>query len=285
MKIKFFIFLIILLFLNSCQQKQKINLAVNEWIGYAPLFYANEKGWLKKENIKLIRTVSLGESIKLFENGLVEAFTATQYEFNLIKSKVVPIILLDKSYGGDMILSNSSIQELNNSKKVDAYLELDSVNYLLLKYFTTKYDIDIKKFNFINKDQKQITNQQFDFSKPILIVTYTPYDIILKKQGFKTIASTKTDDDLIVIDALFIDKDLKNDKRFLSLSKQINKAILEIQKNPKKAYNLIKNYYPNLSFAEFKKELTYIKWINNNKKLLKRLENIDFNTKDLIYEN
>jgi len=282
MKIKL-LFLIFILIFTACEKKKSINIAVNEWIGYAPLFYANEKGWLKQDDIKIIRTVSLGESVNLYKNGLVNGFTSTQYEYLPLKKEVTPIILLDKSYGGDMILSNKTINELKKYSKIDTYLEIDSVNYLLLKYFSNKYNIPLTKFNFINQDQQQLSKKSFDLSKPTIIITYIPYDLVFKKKGFHVISST-LDDDLLVIDALFIDKYLVNKNRFKHLKKKIDLAIKEIKQHPKQVYNVIQKYYPNYSYEDFEQGLYYIKWINN-KTYINKLKSIDFETKDLIYEN
>jgi len=284
-KIKIFVFFIILTFIISCDSKEKqINLAVNEWIGYAPIFYANEKGWLKQDNIRLIRTVSLGESLNLYKSGLVNSLAATQYEYKEIKKDVIPVILLDKSYGGDMLFSNKTIDELvHTKKKIDVYLEIDSVNYLLLKYFIKKHHISINRLNLINKDQQQLLLTTFDKSKPILIITYAPYNIQYLKKGFHVIASTKTDKTLLVIDAIFTDKNNFSKNRFILLKKYIDQAINDIKNDPKKAYLVIQKYFPDYSYKDFKEGLKNIKWINNpNQKLKQELIDIDFYTKGLV---
>jgi NitT/TauT family transport system substrate-binding protein len=217
---------------------------------------------------------------------LVDGLAATNYEYNQIKHSVVPVILLDKSYGGDKVLSDRNITELKKAKKIDVYLEIDSVNSVLLKGFIKKYHIPKSKLVIHNKDQQEIIKSTYDFKKPIIIVTYAPYDATLKKMGFKEIASTKTDKDLLVIDALFINKKLYSKKRFKILKKDIDKAIEEIKKDPQKAYQLIKQYYTNYSFEDFKKDLNNIKWINNpSKELILQLQRIGFETKDLVNEN
>ncbi|NPA87602.1 hypothetical protein [Caminibacter pacificus] len=278
--------LVLFLIFTGCEKTKEISIAANEWIGYAPIFYANEKGWLKKDKIRVIRTVSLAESVKLYESGLVNGLAATQYEYFQIKKEVKPIILLDKSYGGDMILSNRSIEELKKAKKIDVYLEMGSVNYLLLQYFAKKYNIPLTKMNFHSNDQEQLSQQSFDMKKNILIVTYSPYDKLFIKKGFKVIDSTRNDKDLLVIDAIFIHKHCENRQRFKNFKKQIDMAVEVIKKNPKSAYEVIKNYFPDYSYEDFKKALGKIKWINNpDKDLLLRLKKIGFDTKDLIDEN
>ncbi len=283
MKLRVIFFLMIMIFFSGCEKNREISIAANEWIGYAPLFYANEQGWLKNKNIRLIRTVSLGESLDLYQNGLVNGLAATNYEYEKIKEKVSPVILLDKSYGGDKIVSNVSIDELKKAKKIDVYLEIDSVNYLLLKSFIKKHFIDKNKLVLHNADQQQIIKNDYDMKKPLLIITYSPYDISLKEKGFKEITSTKTDKDLLVIDALFIDKRYLDKKRFKELKKDIDKAVLEIKIHPRKVYEKIKNYYTNYSYEDFKSDLKNIKWINNpSSELLKLLEENGIETEDLI---
>ncbi len=275
---------IITVFFLGCENKKEINLAANEWIGYAPLFYANEMGWLKKENIRLIRTVSLGESLDLFKNGLVNAFAGTQYEYMQVKNKVVPVILLDKSYGGDVVVSNRPLNELKKARKIDVYLEMDSVNYLLLQYFAKHFGFDMKKFNLINLDQQEISKK--DFGKdPVIIVTYSPYDVVYLKKGFYELANSKSVSELLIVDAVFLDAEC-HAENLRGLKGYIDKAIEEIEKNPKKVFSVIKNYYPNYDFDDFKLGLQKIRWINNpDKEVLSQLKGVNFDTGKLIYEN
>ena len=282
MKFKAFVVFLLILF-NGCDKTKEISIAANEWIGYAPLFLANEKGWLKKEKIRLIRTVSLGESLDLYQNGLVEGLAATNYEYKKIKDKVSPVILLDKSYGGDKILSNYPLKRLKKARHINVYLEINSVNSLLLEYFIKKHGIKKNKLSLHNADQQEIIKNTYDMKKPIVVITYSPYDFLLQKRGFKEILSTKTDNGILIIDALFINKKYIGKKRFKKLKKYIDYAILEIQTDPKKAYEEIKYYYSDYSYEKFKEDLKNIKWINSpSPKLLKKLQNAGVEMEKLI---
>jgi len=279
---KYILYILIVFFFLGCEEKKEIKLAVNSWIGYVPLFYANEKGWLQKSGIKLIKTNSLGESVSLYKNGFVDGLASTQYEYLQISTKVKPIILLDKSFGGDMILSNKSIDKLVVSKDITAYLEIGSVNFLLLNYFLKSHNISMNNINLISSNQKQLVQMLSDYNNDIIVVTYSPYDVNFKKLGFKVVASTKTDKNLLIIDALFIDKKFDS-KKFISLKKYVDIAIKEIQTNPKSVFKVIRSYYPNYTYNEFKKALKNIKWINNpDRELLEELKNINFPIEYLI---
>jgi len=261
---------------------------VNAWIGYTPLFYAKEKNYLKDLNIKLVPTVSLGESTELFSVAKADMLTATQHEYNALKTDfptLVPVILMDRSDGGDMILANRSIQELQKSEKITVFLEIDSINNEMIRAFTKKYHLNANIMEYKNKDQAQIQDVSYTQDHAIIIVTYSPYDLTLLRKGFVEVSSTKDVSTLLVIDALYMKKELLDTQkeRITKLKKIIDRSIEEIEKDPYKAYKLTQNYLMNISFEDFQNSLKVIKWINiPDKKLLKTLENADYNKDNIL---
>jgi len=279
----------ILLFTGcSKESKKELHISTNSWIGYAPLFYAKEKGYLDKINIQLLTNVSLGEAADLYDIGKAEMVTTTQHEYYSLKNSghdITPVILFDRSYGGDMVLSNKSIDELMHAKKIVAYLEIDSINAEILKDFLKHYSIDEKKLVFINKDQSQIESLQPKGNESMLVVTYVPYNIKLEKNGFKKVASTKDMSTIIVIDSLCANADtLKNHKQRLHKLKDIiDRSIRELQADKRASYNLVKSYLGNMSYGDYIDSLSLIKWINKpSPKLLERIKPMGYDETKLI---
>ena len=281
MKYKVFLLLVLTLFLSSCstQKERQLKISATTWIGYTPLFYAKAKGWLQPLNIKLINVSSLSENMSVYKAGKSDAYVGTQYEFNHLKNNdLVPIIMFDRSNGGDVIMSNQVIKELQDTNTtIDAYLEIDSINATLLKDFLSRYHLTQKTINYINQDQTQITTLQTkDISKPSLIVTYIPYNIQLEKNGFVEIASTKDNLDLLVVDAMFTSKKvLSNNKdRLLKLKKCIDTSIKNLQKDPEEFYKTVRPYLLDVSYEEFQHSINDIVWINKERDvdLQKRIE-------------
>jgi len=276
--------------LTACSQKppKELSIATNSWIGYAPLFYAKEKGYLKDLNIKLINTVSLGEASDVFSVAQADMVTTTQHEYNALKKNfptLTPVLLLDRSDGGDMILSNRSINDLQKAKKIYVYLEVDSINSEMIKDFTTKYTLKTQNISYINKDQEQISGMHFDTNRATIIVTYTPYDVTLRKQGFKIIASTKDIDTIVVVDSICATKETieQNHERVKKLKKIIDKSIVEIQKDTKGSHLLIKKYLDNICYEEYLSSLGSIKWINKpSVKLLNAIDKLGYKKENLI---
>ena len=283
----FFILLFVLFTGCSSLKEEKLRIATNAWIGYAPLFYAQEKGTLKKLHIELVHNVSLAEAADIYSVAKADMVTTTQHEYYFLKKSgdIKPVILLDRSYGGDMILSNKTLQEIKNADKIDAYLEINSINRELLQLFIKQQELQEQKIRFFDKDQAAIQDIKNDTLKTILIVTYSPYDTIHKKKGFLTVASTREINSLAVIDALCIRGDLysKDKIRLETLKKILDKAIVAIQKNPKSSHKLIAKYLDNISYKEFEESLKLIKWINHpSKNILKLLEKLNYEKEFII---
>ena len=291
--IKKFVFLLfVVLSFSSCvEDNKKIKITTSTWIGYAPLFYAKEKNWLEPLNIKLLNVVSLSENMYLYKAGNADAFVGTQYEYNFLLQEdktLIPIMIFDKSNGGDMILSNLTLDELSKTNKdIDAYLEIDSVNSILLNDFIRSNNLQDKKINYINEDQSNISRLKAnEINNPTIIVTYTPYNNILEKNSFRELSSTKKSDDLLIIDGMYVKKDFyyENKETFVKLKKLVDDSIINLQNNPKEFYNTVKPYLTNISYEEFLSSLNDIIWLNKDipTNILEKLDNSNFKTKDLI---
>ncbi|WP_304546355.1 ABC transporter substrate-binding protein [Sulfurimonas microaerophilic] len=290
--LKQFIFILLsLFFFTACssEHKREIRIATNSWVGYSPLFYAKETGELDKLGIKLITNVSLAEASEIFEVGKADLVTTTQYEYLSLKQAtqdVVPVILIDRSNGGDMILSNKTLDEINNSATIYAYLEVDSINIELLKSFLQTHHLENKNIIYKNKDQLQISALENNKENTMVIVTYTPYNAELEKRGFQEVASTKDINSLVVIDALCTKASIynANKERLKQLKSQIDRAVQEIEQDPEKAHKLIRKYLGNISYNEYVNALKSIKWINKNpsQELLKKINKLGYEETILI---
>lgn len=289
---KSFFLLFVIFLLSACNSKfdNRLKISITNWIGYSPFLYLKEKEILNKLNIKLLEVTSLSENLYLYEANNSDAFVGTQYEYSIAKKNkpsLVPLKLLDRSDGGDMVLSTHDINELKQAKIIDAFLEIDSINLIMLEDFIKTNDLNVTKINYINKDQLNISNlNKKGLVNPSIAVTYMPYDIELIKNGFIELANTKTSSDILVIDALFTTKEkfYSHHKQFEELNKEINKAIEVLINNPKNYFETIKKYYPNTSFEDFMASCEKISWANKGleEKYSQYLQKHDFPLRDLI---
>jgi len=267
--IRLFVAILVAIFFLGCESKptRPMLISTNLWIGYSPLYYAQKKGWLRQNNIKLVQTISLGESFKTFKSGAVDMLCGTQYEIRKACKDYEDkggVIMLDRSNGGDKILSNFSIDELKSKKKIDLYLEVESVNSVLFEYFMQKHALSKKQINFINKTP-DISSKLRMKTRPTVIVTYSPYNNDLEEKGYKEIASTK-DNDLLVLDAVYVPpKTMKQFPRELDrLNFLIAKSLKDLESNPKEYFNVINSEFNFDNYEEFKIALSSIEWIYDN---------------------
>ena len=76
----------------------------------------------------------------------------------------------------------------------------------------------------------------------------------------------------------------KHKQELLELKNIIDLAIIELEKDPKKYYETIKDYLYDTSYDEFLGSLSNIKWLNKNpsKEILKNLKDHNFSTKEIL---
>jgi len=262
--------LLLLSLISGCQKRHQdeTRIAISPWIGYTPIYYAEEKGWLKDIGIKIIHTTSLHETVHYYQAGLIDAFVSTQYEASLLKDyDLTHFMPLDRSNGGDIILSNRSLSTIKNSKKIKSYFEIDSVNQIVFNDFMNKYQLNNLYVEIQNRPQTMMKDLNPVQNEDIIIVTYEPYATFLKNKGFKEIASTK-DSDIVVIDSLYFRNNhllLQKEKSKLLIN-SIKKAYKVLNDNPKEFYNVVKFYLEGVSYSEFNNTLLGIEWLINTSK-------------------
>jgi len=287
---KNFLFLIftLLLFVSSQISAKELTISTNSWIGYTPLFYANEKGYLKELDIKLLTSDTLSEAAAIYKENKADMVTTTQHEYYAIQKSgysIIPVILFDRSYGADMVLSNKSIEELQKEEKIDVYLKTDSINAQVLEDFINYYHIDKNKLTLINTEPSQIEKLKPHKNKNMLIVTFVPYNIALQKKGFMELASTKETKVIVVVDSLCADqKVVLNDKRRLQKLKSIiDRSILEIQADKRASYQLLKGYLQGMTYEDYLNTLSKIEWINKpSPNFLNRIKDMGYNEQYLL---
>ncbi len=288
------LFTLINLFACTPPKDDSLKIIANSWIGYSPLFYAKEKGWLDPLNIQVLTVISLGESLNIYESAELDAFTGTQYEFNQIQQKdpsIMPIIMFDRSNGGDSIMANQSIKTLQETTQtIDVYLEIHSVNQLVFKDFIKTHQLSHKKFNYKNKNQLKIYSilqETIPTNTPTIIITYSPYTQKLRSLGLQELASTRQGLELLIIDALFTSKQtfLQNQSKFKHLKKLVDQAIIDLKTDPRQYYETVKIHLEDISYQDFLNSLKGIEWLNSYPlpiELQQRLNQAQFPIQDLI---
>lgn len=278
----------ILLFI-ACSSKdienKKTKIVVSNWIGYSPLIYAYENGDLEKLNIELIVTTSLQSSLLMYEKNSYDGICSTKKELEYINKKEqkslipIPVFVFNRSFGGDMILSDIPKDALLSGKfkQIDVFLEKNSINELLFEKFKETNKIDTKYLiNYTG--QKDIGDFKLDSKNiPKLIVTYEPYGTKLRQNGFYLIKSTKSDE-LLVFDFLSMKNTSLSSSEIKQLQQILNNSIEKLKDEPRMFYNTIQAYFEDVSYENFILSLNGIEMFSKERKskFLSLLKNEEF---------
>lgn len=275
-------------FMNRSSDSSQIRISTNPWVGFTPFIYAQEKGWLENTPFRFIWLVDLTDNARLYERGFTQGFTATQYELLHFKNKnsIQPVFLIDRSYGADGIVSNRTIEEIRSTKeKVDVYLEQGTLNEDFFKAFITEYGLAENKFHKIDASQKSMAALT-KTKAPIIIISYQPYLSGLLKKGFHPLASTQTIETFFVVDALFMNEQIieERDKELAHLKELFARGVEQLRTDPHEYYETIKGYLEGQSYEEFMATTTQIEWIyqKNQEEIIAHLRSQQVKTDRLL---
>ncbi len=250
-----------------------IKIAANSWVGYMPLFYAQQQGYLDDAGIRIVATTSLSSSLELTRRSAVDGMAATQREYEVLQKRVVPVLLLDRSYGGDKILSTLPKERLyaRTEGTLDLYMEYESINHTLYRYFRGMRDWGALKFRLHNVTQRQIVNKRYE--DEAVVISYEPYASKLVERGFHIVETSKNDA-LFIIDAVFLPAELaeKFPDRLELLRHAVARSIEELDRNPKKFYHTVEPFLEGIKYDAFLAGLEQLRWLQNpQEQLLERL--------------
>lgn len=249
------------IYLLSQKPKEYIHIAVSSWPGYTPIYYAEEKGWLDETDIEILHVATLEESLNIYKLGLCDGLATTNDIAVKLQEQyqVMPVMVSDRSNGGDKVLSNISLEKIKAMKSnIDVFLELDSVNHLVFDGFVQYYDLNRSHYTLYNMNQSLLGEMEMS-DKPTLLITYEPFSTMLIKQGYQEIASSKLST-INIFDLLMVKESVyqNNQDSFKQLRELVYKAIQHLENDPYEFYQTVQHYLERQSFEEFLKALEEI---------------------------
>ncbi len=125
-----------------------IRLGVNPWPGYEPLFLAKERGLFARHDlpIELVEFTSVGDCLRGFQQGDVDAMTCTLVEVALgrqinFAGPPIPILVTDSSRGADVILATPAVQRIPDLRGRRVGVEAASLGLFLLQRALSLHDV------------------------------------------------------------------------------------------------------------------------------------------------
>jgi NitT/TauT family transport system substrate-binding protein len=268
---------IILFTAAACQREpkkvpRKLNIAFQEWVGYGPLYLANEKGFFKEEGINLVFIDEQLDSARrdAFKAGMLDCEAGT---IDLLVSKraqgvaITAVLELDRSLGADAIVASQDIKKLEDLIGRKVALARDDVGETFLSYLFRDAGFSLDKVDIVPKSPEEVA-QAFLNGEADAAVTWEPFlSQALQRPGAHMLISTK-DKPGIIIDTLNIRQDLIKDNPRLvkSLIRAWFRAVKYYKDHPLEASEIIARHY-NITAAEYREKVKGLLWVDYNEQL------------------
>lgn len=159
------IFSCLIVFVLSCQSSappiSTLSIAHNVWVGYAPCYVAEKKGFFDEQGLKVTRKIfpDDGVSISAFSAGRTDGMMGTVNSFliGIDKEQDFKVVgLIDYSSGADGVIGRN-LSSLADAKGKKIGVPLGTPNHALLMYGLEEYGLTGKDVQLLNltADQAQ----------------------------------------------------------------------------------------------------------------------------------
>lgn len=101
--------------LGCSDQTDTLRIGANRWLGYGPLYLADDLHWMTPSGFRLVEYPNTTGVLRGYRNGLLDAALLTLDEALILQSSGQPVQILlvaDVSAGADVLFANAHIQQL-----------------------------------------------------------------------------------------------------------------------------------------------------------------------------
>ena len=266
------------LFFTGCSRQPKepeletINIAFQKWVGYGPLYLAQEKGLFKDEGMELIFIDESLDSARsnAFRRGMLDCEAGTIDLLVTKRSQDIPVVAvleIDHSNGSDGIASRKDIQKVEDLIGKRIAFARDNVGETFLSYLFYKRGLSLDDITIIpgmpDDAWKALSEGAAD-----AVVTWEPWlSRAAQMPNVHILISTK-EEPSIIIDTLNVREDIVKDNPELvkKLMRGWFKATEYCREHPEEASRIIAKFY-DLSPQEYRKKIEGLKWITYEEQL------------------
>ena len=222
-----------------------IKLGFSTWIGYGPLWIADEKGFFDEEGVDVEITI-IEDPVQRF-NALkaerLDAVASTIDTYARTVAKGIPsvqVLALDASTGGDGIVAEKDIGAVHELKGKKVAVSEGSVSEFFLAYVLERHGLkldDVERVNLTSGD----AGAAFAAGKVPVAVTWEPWLTRAEKNpnGHVLVSSSEYPD--IIVDTLAFRKDFaeENPESIRALVRAYDRAVRFIDTNADEANEIM----------------------------------------------
>ncbi|MDD5439514.1 MAG: ABC transporter substrate-binding protein [Candidatus Omnitrophica bacterium] len=244
---------------------KRVSIAFQSWVGYGPLYLAQEKGFFKDEGIEMVfvdeqldsaRRDAFKAGMLDFEGGTLDLLVTKRAQ----DTPVVAVMALDLSYGGDGIVATDDIKKLEDLVGKRVALTRDDVNEMFISYLFYEAGLPLDTMTFIFRAPEDVARAFLD-GEADAAVTWEPWLSRALGRPHTHILLSSKDRPGIIIDTLNVRDDLiKNDPRLVKgVMRGWFRAVDYCYEHPAESSAIIAPYY-GIKAAEYLNQIKRLKW-------------------------
>ncbi|MCM3766888.1 ABC transporter substrate-binding protein [Neobacillus niacini] len=253
-KIGIFALVLVLLALTGCsgqtssndqkdgQKKESstISLGVATWVGYGPLWIAQEKGFFKKNgvDVNLMKMESNTDRRTALAANRIQGFAST-VDTHVVSAAsnvdVVQVVALDESHGGDGIVAKKEIKSIKDLKGKRVAVQTDGgASFFWFLYLLKQEGIDFKEIEAQNMTAGD-AGAAFVANKVDAAVTWEPWLTKAKDTEFGSVLMTSDVSPGVITSTIAMRQDF-------------------VKGNPKAVKALVKSWFEAVDFFKTNKQ-------------------------------
>lgn len=240
-------------------------ISVNSWVGYGPMYLAQDKGFFKDEglDVQITDMEDTAQRKAAMIKGDVDALGDTVDLLVLSRAEKVPsvtVLQVDESNGADGILTTNNISSIQDLKGKKVAAQKNFVGESFLMYLLKKNNISVNDVQIIDTESGA-AGAAFVSGKVDAAVTFEPWLSKAKERKDGKVLVSSADEPGVIVDTVSVNETyLKNNpenvKKFM---RAWFKALDYWKSNPDESNEIMSKYY-NISASDFKDLITGVKW-------------------------
>jgi len=254
--------------LCSCgrpREPQRLSLALQSWVGYGPLYLAQDKGFFKEEGLELLFVKEELDPARrdAFQQGLLDCEAGT---LDLLVSKraqgapIVAVTGMAESFGGDGIVAAEGIGSLSGLRGKRVALTSGDVNDTFLSAVFLKERLSRASLRLVDRPPDQVA-EAFLKHEADAAVTWEPWlSRALQRPGSRLLKSSR-DYPGIIVDTLNVREDVLRDQPHLvrGLLRGWFKAVDFVREHPEEASRVMAPHY-GLTPEQYRQAADGLRW-------------------------
>jgi len=191
---------------NGSDSDATLKLGVATWIGYGPLYIAQEKDFFSEADVQLRRIDDTAVYNSAMLRGDIDGFCNTLDSFALAAAAGVEgrvIYCFDESAGADGLVAKPSIKSLGDLKGRRVAAQTGWPGHFFMLYLTKNAGLSPQDFTHINLDSDK-AGSAFMSGELDAAVTWEPWLSKIRTTGEGHILASSQDHPGIIVDALIV---------------------------------------------------------------------------------